>query len=1233
MIIYKGLFLLTFIFTLSSCNFFPPNITGNTTENKPLSKEQLNEQFVKMPNSEKYRFVAGGFKIKGGIRVEDDDPTIVYSDNWTQITDSNASGGTFKRSTGQLLKRTEEGGVNDLVPNDGINDGELTAYINQNRWSIVQDTNASGGTYIKTNGMYETRIENNSPSIKYNGIWQQKSFTSSPSQLPYSDGNLYNVENNSNDTSLVYTQTLSPWQTGHNRTFVYSEPLTIDDKSSAITYTGTWNKNSGLTYTSNSDNTLEANFTGTNIHIFASKTPYSGKIKISVREKDTGTLERTIDKVDLYASITQTAVDVGQIQGLNNKEHIVKVQILSEKNTSSTSTTFEFDKMLVYPAVQYTFSGSAIRYSALKDSKGGKVDIVLDSSTVQRFDLYSPTSSFETIMENLALSSTNHRITVEGTAQTNPNSLSNVINVQSFSTYPSLNGIIYGSDIVIKVLKRPDFGKANFIVDGTSKQDIDLYSETEKIDYIKIANLDKTYHLFSLAMNGKKNDASTGYGVAIDSFGKDLPEFDRSYNGSDIMIYGVKGPNCGKVDFYVGKNLFYAGIDMYSPQVQYNQPLMIYGGLDSLQELKFIPSLTKNDASTGYDISVDYMGYGLPSFRTIFFGNSFTLYGNKGPDKGKASIILDNKNPPYDYIDLYSPTVEYDAPLITYKDLVATGHIVDVKHNLDRNSASTGDVLEFDGYDYTNNYHPTITSITPDSASQGEKITIFGTKFPTDKAESYFKIYFGSFDANGTVVQVKDLTATPTEDATYPEKFSEQIDVLIPANAVSGKIAIFTAKGGYVYSDNIFNINKPPVADFSISQIIGTTSTNFTVDASASGDYEDDLDPDKDIQLKINWGDGNETAYGSTRTFNHTYSSEGTKVINVTVKDSLNREIVATKTVYIGTPPATAGWTKMTAYPDDGKKHLARKYGSAVELGGKIFFLGGNNNGLRNMFDMFDPETNTWNKNNTVTLAVSPRSTKSAGLGVYNGKILAYTAVMLNQSVPSGLDIYDPSLDPALNSNVAADSYPWDAHTTESEDPVTDRNDPFIVVDKSKVYLGGGCNSQNTYYATFLTKFSVYDTISRTWDQSLPDMSTGFLLGRAEMINGKLYVLAGFKDYYSLYNKVLNDKMRIFNFTTKTWSESTSTMPSPRYDFSSAIINGKFYAIGGIVKSGTSYAIASTVDVYDPIADSWSTIAMPTANQVAEEAGTGYLNSFYTISGIYTKAGSLTALVNRYTLP
>ena len=63
-----------------------------------------------------------------------------------------------------------------------------------------------------------------------------------------------------------------------------------------------------------------------------------------------------------------------------------------------------------------------------------------------------------------------------------------------------------------------------------------------------------------------------------------------------------------------------------------------------------------------------------------------------------------------------------------------------------------------------------------------------------------------------------------------------------------------------------------------------------------------------------------------------------------------------------------------------------------------------------------------------------------------------------------------------------------------------------------------------------------------------------------------------------------------------TWVQKTN-IPTARYDFSTSVVNGKIYAIGG----GTSFYTKSglkIVEEYDPVTDTWTRKKdMPTGRQ------------------------------------
>jgi hypothetical protein len=67
-------------------------------------------------------------------------------------------------------------------------------------------------------------------------------------------------------------------------------------------------------------------------------------------------------------------------------------------------------------------------------------------------------------------------------------------------------------------------------------------------------------------------------------------------------------------------------------------------------------------------------------------------------------------------------------------------------------------------------------------------------------------------------------------------------------------------------------------------------------------------------------------------------------------------------------------------------------------------------------------------------------------------------------------------------------------------------------------------------------------------------------------------------------------------FAKNPWVKKETKMPTGRWELATCVVGGKIYAIGG---AGPSYQALGTLEVYDPVTDSWDTTItmMPTARQ------------------------------------
>ncbi len=95
------------------------------------------------------------------------------------------------------------------------------------------------------------------------------------------------------------------------------------------------------------------------------------------------------------------------------------------------------------------------------------------------------------------------------------------------------------------------------------------------------------------------------------------------------------------------------------------------------------------------------------------------------------------------------------------------------------------------------------------------------------------------------------------------------------------------------------------------------------------------------------------------------------------------------------------------------------------------------------------------------------------------------------------------------------------------------------------------------------------------------------------VVDGKIYVIGGAGPVYEALGTV-----EVYDPATGIW-ETKSPMPTARQGLSTSVVNGKIYAIGGGVSSSSAYSkidTFSTVEEYDPETDNWTTKSpMPTA--------------------------------------
>jgi len=144
---------------------------------------------------------------------------------------------------------------------------------------------------------------------------------------------------------------------------------------------------------------------------------------------------------------------------------------------------------------------------------------------------------------------------------------------------------------------------------------------------------------------------------------------------------------------------------------------------------------------------------------------------------------------------------------------------------------------------------------------------------------------------------------------------------------------------------------------------------------------------------------------------------------------------------------------------------------------------------------------------------------------------------------------------------------------------------PAVELDGKIYVIGGGLDE-----TAVTDKMYVYDPVTDTWDDTKASIPQGRVAHRAEVVNGKIYVMGGAPGVPA---DALDD-IQVYDPQTDTW-QTAGSMPIRRAAFGSCVIDDKIYLIGGELEEYTKNVI-DDVSVFDPATGNWTTLApLPTA--------------------------------------
>lgn len=120
-----------------------------------------------------------------------------------------------------------------------------------------------------------------------------------------------------------------------------------------------------------------------------------------------------------------------------------------------------------------------------------------------------------------------------------------------------------------------------------------------------------------------------------------------------------------------------------------------------------------------------------------------------------------------------------------------------------------------------------------------------------------------------------------------------------------------------------------------------------------------------------------------------------------------------------------------------------------------------------------------------------------------------------------------------------------------------------------------------------LNALEVYDPISNSWSTKTPIPTTNQGSASGGVIDGKLYVVGGCLN--GDCRAGVTNLLQVYDPVADTWTTKAS-MPTTRFGMATGVIAGKLYVAGGSTNCGPCLGI-TTLEVYDPVTDAWTTKA------------------------------------------
>jgi len=296
--------------------------------------------------------------------------------------------------------------------------------------------------------------------------------------------------------------------------------------------------------------------------------------------------------------------------------------------------------------------------------------------------------------------------------------------------------------------------------------------------------------------------------------------------------------------------------------------------------------------------------------------------------------------------------------------------------------------------------------------------------------------------------------------------------------------------------------------------------------------------------------------------------------------------------------------------------------GSAV-VDGKIYVIGGAHIpwGFTAVVEEYDPATDTWTRR-----ADMPTARQALVVAAVDGIIYAIGGWDGSRNVPT-VEAYDPATDM------------W---TTKADMPTARTLSAIAVVDEIIYVIGGVFGEVEDIEAVedirILSAVEAYDPATDTWTKKA-DMPTARAYLAACVVDGRIYVSGGSLTYEDPMPMAV-PTVEVYDPATDTWTQA-SDMPWARRSHTASVVAGKIYIIGGLdeeviklfeegkIELDKVLELFSTVDVYNPATDTWTTAAdLPNGRNGPTAAVVD--GKIYIIGGMWGPEGTKLSTVEEY---